>query len=289
MAVRVASAFDEFFRNINLSGDHRNTANTRRDHVVELLKPHFTLAEAAFATGSIPHFTALRGHADVDVMVPLHYSKHIKARTPSQVLQAVRNALSGSRTNVRKNGQAVTLYYKTWPNVDIVPVARSVNNRDQVTHYSVPDMNREVWLKSKPRFHSANLTQRASNCGVAFRKAIKMMKEWNRKHSATLQSYHLEALALATFSSSLQEDYPWLMLQFFENAHKLVQAGNLNYLGSTVDDYLNILDRFGTASRLKAATDKARSAWYAVHAHDNHALAITQWRQVLGDRFPSYG
>ncbi|MDI9639403.1 nucleotidyltransferase [Kamptonema cortianum] len=103
---------------------------------------------------AIPRYTAVSGYADLDVIVVLHYGKHIKDRTPSQVLQSVRDALGEYRPGVRKNGQAVTLKYKTWPNVDIVPVARVVNDDGSVDHYSVPDMTREVWIHSRPRNHS---------------------------------------------------------------------------------------------------------------------------------------
>src|SRR5688572_2190486 len=122
MAYTVEAAFNEFYDAINLSGDHRSTANARKDALISLLSGKFDVLEA-FGTGSIPRFTALKGRADVDVMVALHYGKHIKGKTPTQVLQDVREALA-YKTTVRKNGQAVTLYYDTWPNVDVVPVAR---------------------------------------------------------------------------------------------------------------------------------------------------------------------
>jgi tRNA nucleotidyltransferase (CCA-adding enzyme) len=89
----VQGEFDTFFDAINLSGDHRETANSRKDRVVQLLGNTFDIVEA-FATGSIPKFTALKAKADVDVMVALHYSKHIKDKSPSTVLRAVRDALS---------------------------------------------------------------------------------------------------------------------------------------------------------------------------------------------------
>jgi tRNA nucleotidyltransferase (CCA-adding enzyme) len=108
MAYTIQTAFDQFFEAINLGGDHRETANARRDRIVALLSNHFTILEA-FSTGSIPRYTALRGKADLDVMVVLHYGKHIEGKSPTQVLQSVRDALAEYRSQVRKNGQAVTL------------------------------------------------------------------------------------------------------------------------------------------------------------------------------------
>jgi tRNA nucleotidyltransferase (CCA-adding enzyme) len=140
MPYTVRASFDAFYENINLSGDHRETANTRRDDIVSKLGRTFSIIEA-FSSGSIPKYTALKNHADLDVIVALHYGKHVEGKTPIQVLQSVRDALAEWRTGVRKNGQAVTLYYKTWPNVDIVPVSRTTNDDGAVLHYNVPDSN----------------------------------------------------------------------------------------------------------------------------------------------------
>jgi hypothetical protein len=77
MPYTVAASFEKFRENIEISGDHRETANNRRDHIVSLLKNGFEVIEA-FPSGSIPRYTAIKGYADLDVMVALHYSKHIK-------------------------------------------------------------------------------------------------------------------------------------------------------------------------------------------------------------------
>lgn len=119
MPYTVAVSFDEFRQSIELASNHRETAAKRRDHLVSLLKKDFTIMEA-FASGSIPKYTAVTGYADLDVIVALHYSLHIKDKKPSQVLKAVRDSLGQHRTNVRRNGQAVTLRYETWPDVDVV-------------------------------------------------------------------------------------------------------------------------------------------------------------------------
>ena len=86
MANTVSYSFDLFFDNINLSGDHRSVAATRRDRLISLLKNDFEILEA-FPTGSIPRYTAVREHADLDIMVALHRGKHIKDKKPSQVLK----------------------------------------------------------------------------------------------------------------------------------------------------------------------------------------------------------
>ena len=158
-----------------MSGDHHDIARSRRDALVSLLENTFTILEA-FPTGSIPRFTAVRGYADLDVLLALHWRYHIKDKTPQQVLQAVRDAHSQYRTNVRKNGQAVTLHYETWPDVDIVPASRSVDAQGQTTHYNVPDMNRGVWIESRPKQHGEAMVQKNLFCGASFKKLVKMIQ-----------------------------------------------------------------------------------------------------------------
>jgi hypothetical protein len=195
MSYTVDASFEAFYDNINLSGDHREIANNRRDEIVRTLEKKYAIVEA-FSSGSIPKYTALKKHADLDLIVALHYEKHIKGKTPTEVLQSVRNALSEWRTGARKNGQAVTLYYRTWPNVDIVPVSRVVNRDGTVFYYNVPDSNSDSWIASRPKKHADDIEQKSSKCGRNFRRIIKMIKHWNRIHGDYLQSYHIEVLAL---------------------------------------------------------------------------------------------
>jgi hypothetical protein len=204
------------------------------------------------------------------------------------VLQAVRDALGEYRTGVRKNGQAVTLHYETWPNVDIVPVPR-VGGGGVVTGYEIPDMNKEEWIPSNPKKHSDQMSRRVTGYGPAFRRIIKMIKWWNHQHSAYLRSYHVEVMALEILDGYFS-DYSWEVFQFFEKAYELVKSPLMWYEGAFVDDYLSYQDRQEALKRLDTARTKARDAWYQTYGErNNHERAIAVWRQIFGDKFPAYG
>jgi hypothetical protein len=289
MAYTVPWAFDQFFGDINLPGDHRETASSRRDRIVSILKDDFSILDG-FAIGSIPKFTAIKGYADLDIMIVLHYGKHIKDNLPSKVLSDVRKSLAKYRTDLRRNGQAVTLYYETWPNVDVVPVSRHVDTNDNLTHYSVPDMHKETWISSLPSRHAQNMTDRNSSYGPEFKKIVKMIKWWNKQHSDLMEAYHIEMLALRALQGKFTS-YPWEVFSFFDKAVEL-SASLLWYDLSYADNYLigRPTQRENILVRLKTARDKARSAWYATHGmNDDDEKAIGIWRQIFGDKFPSYG
>lgn len=285
MAYTVQAAFDGYYQSINLDGDFRAAANKRKEHLLSLLGNTFEVVDS-FGSGSLERFTALRETADVDAFLVLHYEKHVKGKTPAELLQAVRDALGNSKKNVRKNGQAVTLYYTTWPNVDIVPVSGIIDTNGKVTHYEVPDMNMGTWIPSNPKGHSADVDAAAAAYGSSFRKLIKMMKHWNLRHGNYLQSYHIEVMALNAFDLRLM-DMPWDVFQFFDKCRTLSTVPLWHRIGNA-DDYLSWTDRMEVGKRLTWATDKARQAWYAGTQSDVRP-AITYWKQIFGDEFPAYG
>lgn len=288
MALLVPWAFSQFFDNINLTVDHHNIAKSRRERLVSVLSRDFEILDS-MAIGSIPKYTAVRGEADLDVMIVLHYGKHVDGKKPSQVLASIRKPLAEYRTDLRRNGQAVTLYYETWPNVDIVPVARYMAN-DALQYYSVPDSVSETWIYSRPDLHAQALADRNKTYGAEFKKIIKMIKWWNKQHSDYLASYHIEVMALRSLIHTF-EDFSWGILQYFDAAATLA-ASPLWHEWSYADQYL--IDRPGwrpeAVKRLETARDKARAAWYATYGTNNeHAKAIGLWRQIFGEKFPAYG
>jgi hypothetical protein len=287
MPYTVPYSFDKFLENISLTGNHAEIANARKDRIVGLLNNDFTILDS-FPFGSLSQGTALKGYADLDMMVVLHWTKHIKGNSPQTVLQNVRDSLGEYITNVRKNGQAVTLHYKTWPDVDIVPVSRSINNDGTTNHYSVPDANTGDWLPSRPRKHSNQLDAKSAECGETLKPLIRMIKEWNRLHSALMASFHLEVLALKIFSGQLG-DYPWSVFTFFRDAAELAKLPLFYELGN-VDEYLDDKSRKEVVKRLETARDLARDGWYLTYdGRGLHEEAIGKWIQLFGNRFPAYG
>ncbi|ABL03217.1 nucleotidyltransferase [Mycobacterium ulcerans] len=285
MAWTTEAAFARFYEEVNLPGDHRTTANARRDWVLDRLRNNGIEVLEAIAFGSIPRYTALKEHADVDVMAVLHYGKHIKDRRPSQVLLAVKNALGTGQAGAgRRNGQAVTVSFQSWPNIDVVPALRVNDNNGKVTGYEIPDMKREIWLPTNPPQHGSDIAAAVTARGSRFRRVITMLKHWNRRQPVKLQSYHLEVIALKLSTS--WDDYSWPIFKWFELAQSEIHR--CWHAGQDVSGYLNYEQRQAITAQLASATNTARSAWLKA-CTDKHSEAISLWRNVFGMKFPTYG
>jgi hypothetical protein len=173
--------------------------------------------------------------------------------------------------------------------VDIVPVSRRVNDSGNVVYYSIPDMNEEEWIRSKPRKHSAAMSKKNESCGPNFKRIVKMIKWWNHQHSSLLQSYHIEVLALKIYDGDTLDDYSWDVFTFFDKAYDLTDS-YLYHDDAFVDDYLDYTKRQEVRKRLNTARSTALSAWHLTYGGNNdHAEAIRLWRQIFGNKFPAYG
>lgn len=275
------TAFDQFLERITIGGDLRSLATTRRNNIVDLLEGQMETLDV-FPTGSLVRGTGLKGSSDVDIVAVLHYSKHIKDKTCTQLLESVQQVLSEYDARiVKKNGQAVTLYFKTWPNVDLVPAKRVTNDSKSVLY--IPDANTGEWIRTNPALHDATM----SKLPLRRRQLVRMIKCWNAAHSGYVLSFHIEQIALechfTTDSSDwAEDDWPYAVLEFFEKADDYTSATGQNWFQYTTDDWLELRPRVERAKGL------ALEAWSAAYNGDNEK-AMGRLRLIFGDRFPAYG
>jgi len=84
-------------------------------------------------------------------------------------------------------------------------------------------------------------------------------------------------------------DMAWNVFWFFDQARPLLERPLWYELGYA-DNYLNGKDRNEVLTRIDTAIDRSRDAWYtASHGRNDYRRAIELWRQVFGDKFPTYG
>lgn len=287
MAFTIPVSFDVFASNIEVSGYSRDVAKGREKRIKSLLGDKFEILDI-FSFGSLPNYTALKNHADLDIIVVLHYGKHCKDRKPSNVLLSVKNALDDYQVSVRRNGQAVSLSYKSWPDVDIVPVYRNTNDDGSVNHYGVPNMHTETWIRSRPRAHASKLTERnsADHCGPKFKRAVKMAKWWNYQNGCYLSSYHIEVMALDTLYNEIT-DYSWTLQYLFSEMQKKVHINISDGLNS-ITSSMTTSQRATFDTKLSNAARRLEEARNLTNQGENER-AIEKYRMVFGTDFPAYG
>lgn len=219
MPYLISTSFDRFLVNITIDGDLSSVAAGRGAKIAELLRDAFR-GPQIIPTGSLLRGTGLKGSSDLDVIAVLHYGTYVKGKTPTALLEDVRAVLSDYNAQiVKKNGQAVTLYFKTWPNVDIVPAVRIRGYNDL---FHIPDANTGSWIPTSPAAHDAAmaaipLRRRQLGC---------MIKRWNVSHSGYFESFHIEQVALQVSAAHDgypwgEDGWPWAINQFFEKAMAL--------------------------------------------------------------------
>jgi hypothetical protein len=282
MPYAMETHFDQFLEKVTVSGDLKKDANARRDRISELLGSKFEILDI-FPTGSLMRGTGLKGSSDVDVMLVLHYGKHIKEKTPVQVLEMVREALSEYNAQiVKKNGQAVTLYFKSWPNVDIVPTKRVTSGISYILQ--IPDSNTGRWITTDPKAHDGAMSRIPNRC----RQLVRMVKCWNQAHSDYFQSFHIEQVALQTTSTHdgpvwEQSAWPWAIHMFFEKAIELTGPSTTISAAYELEEWKQIRARLDRAKQLSL------DAWYAIHTKNDVEKAVARYRILFGDKFPAYG
>lgn len=280
MPYLVSTSFERFVENLTIPSDLRKLAETRRASVAELLAKSFDVLEA-FSTGSIPRQTGLKGVSDIDAMTVLHFSKHVDGKSPMQLLESVRDVLADYNAQiVRKNGQAVTLYFTTWPNVDIVP-AKRVTLSGGGYQLQIPDANTGEWISTDPRAHDRTMLA----ASMKTRQLVRMMKCWNGSHSDYMSSFDIQRTALATWINELdtaEAAWPWTVKSFFEKAIDLTGAMTTMSAGYGLEDWRAL------RSRLARGKELALDAWYNAHNGDFEGC-IERCRILFGAKFPAFG
>lgn len=288
MAKTVVEAFNTFASVVRPTDAQQEAITSRRQTAHNYLNGAFANSNMPLVSskliGSAARSTVIRPLDDVDVLAVFrHANVWDTYRTDSRrFLYRVRDALNNYRVEVvGARGQAVRLFYKQNPNVDIAPVfARKGGG------YLLPNGG-GGWIATNPDVHATFIADRNAQLDQNLLRIIRFVKRWNNVHSRRLKSFHLEIITQATFSSLGLNSREALRLFFEQAAHHLTiddPAG----LGGDLSSYLTTNARQAIVDNLKSATQHAVTALER-EASGDHAGAIQQWRIVLGDEFPTFG
>ena len=288
MPTTIMQGFQKLKEYLEITALQENIASTRQQNIRDALKSDLNIIDS-FLTGSYRRNTMIAplSDADIDIFIildPVYFRQDGQAAILDRVKQVLRKTYTKT-PDISRNGQAVTIVFSDFK-VDVVPAF----NR-QGGGYLIPDSILKRWISTDPKKHVEvwSAANKAHNGDLV--PLIKMIKCWNREHSALLRSFHLESLILRTLNNVTISDYPSGVRYVFDKARTLAQypiADPAGYSGD-IGAYLNSQDRKDDViSRLETAYNRAIEA-ERLNSEGNIRQAYDKWCLIFGDYFPAYG
>jgi hypothetical protein len=179
---------------------------------------------------------------------------------------------------------------KEW-SFDIVPCYHTVQESDGRSYYLIPNGSGN-WQKTDPTIDRDKIKTVNERLDNRVLELIRLAKVWNRvKNATTLSSYVMETMVVnycegkASLSSSVRWNLFDFLHYFSTNIYcpvydmKKIQ-GNLNGYSHAEQSKL--------INKAKIDVQKATDALIA-ERRGEHQKAINLWREILGEKFPTYG
>lgn len=290
MPLTTAKAFDEFKNKLVLTDPQRTTVSSRKSVTTGYLHASFpSTSDLPLRTtklmGSAGRDTIIRPLDDIDILAIFDNKDGIFEKqyqwSSQKFLYRVRDALNAYSVQiVGARGQAVRLFYKAAPHVDIAPVFQY-----QTGGYALPNGN-GGWLTTDPDQHDAYINRRNSELSHQLKPMIRMVKRWNNVHSKYLKGFHTEVM-IATVFSSIGGNSRDACEKFFDWGQRYLDVSDPRY-GGNLSTYLSWNARQAVLNNMRSAHQRAVNA-NAAEARGDHADAIRLWRIIFGDEFPTYG
>lgn len=293
MAPTVPKAFAEFEARIRPTETQKATITARRATTAKYLSDSFGQGSdlellSTRIIGSAGRETIIRPVDDIDLLAVFAPSACERYRNDSRgFLYRVRDALNKYNVQVvGARGQAVRLFYKDPPHVDIVPAVQQRSGG-----YLIPSGNKDAWwgyykwLCTDPDHHATWMSDQNKKLDYHLKPLVRMLKRWNREHGTHLRSFHLEVMAAETFGE-LGGNRRTAGQKFFEWGARNISvkdpAGHSGDLSSCMTSHA----RRELRSLMASSSNRAAKAIAAEEAGDT-AEAIRLWRIIYGPEFPS--
>jgi hypothetical protein len=269
----IAAAFETLLsRKVPTEGE-RSAARQHRASVENSLSQldNFGLRE----TGSFCHGTAVRGHADVDVLVSLGGGRPTSSDT---ALERVRRVLAASfpLTPVRVSRPAVVVNFaggaERW---EVIP-GYYLRQSDGHTVYSIPAPG-GGWMETAPSAHLAYVTDTNRFPAGGAKGLARLMKTWKYANSsgAKVSSFYLEMRAAERMAKEAS------FIPYLDFAYLMRK---LSY-----DGLADMNDPTGLTGRFRAtSTDAHRSAAMATLTADAKRVADAIDLEQAGKRSEAF-
>jgi len=288
-------AFEKFRKKLELGNTESKDASKRQTDVRECIRGGFDW-KTDFLSGSYRRHTKTKPLKDVDVIFVLgDKEKWRQNKPPIEMLQAFESCLKKTFT---ESGQtelcrrAVTVIFEKsyYPDdhegkvlsIDAVPAFEAEKDI-----YEIPDKVTGEWIKTNPKKHMEQATNKNKELDGYWVPLVKMAKGWNRANGKPIKpSFLVEVMAEGLVEAPFS-DYPNEVRNLFAAMEANVGASwpDPAGLGPPVSDQMTP-ELVSTAR--KALQEAQRKATLAMRAEETgrQGEALRIWREVLGDYFP---
>jgi hypothetical protein len=286
MAITVAQGFQTLRANLEITGLQSTTVATRQKNVREAVEGEMDVL-SSFLTGSYSRSTMISPlkEADVDIFVvldPKYYEPAAQASLLDRVKRVLKNTYPKT-PDISRNGRAVTITFSDFK-VDVVPAFNRTGGG-----YIIPDSIEKRWVSTNPQMHVKIWSEANKEHGGDLVPVIKMMKCWNKTHSAMFRSFHLETLVLKVLTGIKISDFPSGVRYVFDKARNHVAFPLSDPAGyDVVGGFQSVAEQQEVLSRLESAYNRARSA-ESLNAQNRVSEAFDKWRLLFDEYFPTYG
>ena len=290
MATTLSQAFTDFASRLEITDRQVGLISSAKSQVIAELGRQLNLEnQPSLDIGSYDRNTMIKylHEGDVDVMAIMQYQPNAGWYTgiggPRNCIDYFCRALSSFHASPDRN--CVTISYRDF-RLDVVPAFRHNGGG-----FAIPDVTANAWLRSDRFDFQGLITQVNSNMDGAFVPLIKMLKGWNRQNGKPLNGFHLECLAYNHFRNYVRaSNYEQMLDSFFELLYtRLFMSTHDPVTREKVDHYL---DRGWPSPKhraLEVARKTAQDSKQALMYTYDAKTAISLWRDILGDFFPTYG
>jgi len=296
MATTISQAFLQYALNLEITDRQTSLVSERWKNVVNAVAQEFTLypTSPSKLIGSYDRNTLIRylSEGDVDVMVVLHYGDNQAWHNPEGTIKALdkfRTILDKAYPNTEKgrDRNCITMRFTEF-RLDVVPAFANESG-----YYLIPDSIRTLWVSTDPFSFAERITTVNEAMGDCFVPLIKMIKGWNRNEGWPLRSFHLECLLYNHFKNyTVSYSYPYMIKEFFASLPVYLASYTYDPVkGDQVDSYL---DNYAANTKRQIAIEKAnKAAAKSKEAYEDQdkyvSVAISEWKDLMGEFFPTYG
>lgn len=294
MAFTVATAFEQFCKNLKFSDDDLSKISTRYHSIAKRINTDYwkTSSDSTHSlyVGSYGRDTEIFT-SDIDMLVQLPYETYEKfdaytSNGQSALLQEVKKIIEKtySVTNLKADGQIISVHFSDGINFEVLP---AFINKDGSSYTFANSNNGGSWKITDPRAEIAAIQTMNNQCNSNLKRLCKMARAWKDKNSVDISGILIDILSYNFISSWEYRDksyvyYDWMTRDFLKYvSEQPTSQYRWQVMGS--NRYITCFGAF--QSKAKTSYEKALEAITDKTKYPSNANA--EWREVYGSKFPT--